>query len=205
MRLKRQAASVRGVLDVWRDGMKQRHKILFGTILILVGLTLLRIAVAAQQADPPARFEPNLGEQWTPEAHLLLAQAVVGEAGWSHAVDHDAIPWLLYRRWQHIGGSFEGVVRAYCKALNGSRPWLLELDAEGAQPPSWPTNAASWSAHRKRWLSVYDRIGAWGHGEVSDPCASARHFGGGMDEPRGKMVPARCAGAKNNFWKIGVE
>jgi hypothetical protein len=134
---------------------------------------------------------------------LLLAQAVVGEAGWEHVVDHDAIPWLLYRRWQRVGGSFEGLILTYCKALNGKRPWLLELGAFGVEPESWPAASASWSVHRKLWLDAYARIGAWSRGEIADPCASTRHFGGGMDTPRGKMIPARCVGSKNNYWKVG--
>jgi len=105
--------------------VRQRHKILLGMILILVGFSLLRIAVAAQDAEQ-APIEPNLGSAFTPRAHLLLAQAVVGEAGWAHVVDHDAIPWLLYRRWQRVGGSFEELILTYCKAPT--------------QPPptSWP-------------------------------------------------------------------
>ena len=38
-------------------------------------------------------------------------------------------------------------------------------------------------------------------GKRGDPCPRAVHWGGpGLDEPRGRMVPARCAGQTSNVF-----
>jgi hypothetical protein len=145
---------------------------------------------------------PALGpSDWSEGTQTLLAAAVVGESGWQRVTDHDALPWLLYNRWRDAGGSFEEMILQYCKALTGKRPWLLELNSQGVRPPLWPANA-SWARHRDKWLAIHDRIGAWARGEVPNPCPNAVHFGGGMDPRQGRMIPARCAGSVNRFWKL---
>jgi hypothetical protein len=171
-------------------------QILIALIVILTFAALVRILVAGAQ-EPRADVRVELSA----DTQTLLAQAVVGEAGWKPAVDHDVIPWLLYARWRHIGGGFDAVIHQYCKALSGSRPWLLELDAEGTQPANWPTKA-SWAHHKPKWLKIRARIGDWAHGKVANPCPRAVHFGGAMDAPSRAMVPARCAGSVNRFWDV---
>jgi len=176
------------------------QQILIAIVVVLTVLSLLRILTADAQAPTPTA--PALAE-WSETTQTLLAAAVVGEGGWTSGVDHDAIPWLLYRRWQQIGsGSFDDVIQQYCRALDGGRPWLLELDAAGTQPPSWPVDRASWHRHQPLWLKIRARIGAWAAGKVRNPCPTAVHFGGAMDAPHGALVPARCAGALNRFWTV---
>jgi len=165
-------------------------------------LLLSVVLAAALPCVVAAAPRPHL-EGWTEETQTLLAAAVLGESGWNRVTDHDALPWLLHRRWQQVGGSFEDLIRTYCKALSGKRRWLLELNQAGDAPASWPRNAASWERHRKLWFRIRDRIGAWARGRVPDPCPGAVHFGGPMDKPPSGVVPAVCAGSANRFWKIG--
>lgn len=55
---------------------------------------------------------------------------------------------------------------------------------------------ASW--HRVR--AYAERIA---DGLVRDPCRGAVHWGGTMDKPRGRMVPARCsAPTRNTFYAL---
>jgi hypothetical protein len=157
-------------------------------------LTLLPHVALAQTPD----LSPS---DWSEATQTLLAAAVVGESGWQRVTDHDALPWLLYSRWRTVGGSFDAMILQYCKALTGKRPWLLQLNPQGDRPAMWPAKA-SWAKHRRKWLAIRDRIGAWARGEVPNPCPNAIHFGGHMDPAQGAMVPARCAGSVNRFWKI---
>ena len=164
------------------------RKLIFATMLVL----LPHVALAQAPALGPS--------DWSEGTQTLLAAAVVGESGWQRVTDHDALPWLLYARWRAIGGSFDDVILQYCKALTGKRVWLLELNPQGVKPPMWPANA-SWAKHRRKWLAIRDRIGAWARGEVRNPCPTAVHFGGHMDPVRAGTMPAACAGSVNRFWK----
>jgi hypothetical protein len=179
------------------------RQILICLIILLTLLLLGRVVVDAQALPEASQtpHEPNLGSEWTPETHTMLAAALVGEAGWKRVPDHDAIPWLLYRRWQAIGGSFHATVQSYCRALDGSRPWLLGLNADGTEPVAWPARDARWSTHRLPWLKIHERLGQWADGKIKDPC-QASHFGGKMDRPRGRMVLASCVGTKNRFYRV---
>jgi hypothetical protein len=165
------------------------RQLIFATMLVL----LPHVALAQAPALGPS--------DWSEGTQTLLAAAVVGESGWQPVTDHDALPWLLYARWRAIGGSFDGVIRQYCKALAGKRVWLLQLDAQGDQPSLWPANA-SWPKHRKKWLAIRARIGAWARGEVRNPCPTAVHFGSHTDVPGRRTLPAACAGSINLYYRV---
>ncbi len=92
---------------------------------------------------------------------------------------------------------FERMLRDY-SALNAptsraraiaNYPWA-DVDGQG---PAW--NA--------RWAELRGFVVRVMHGDVPDPCPNAVHWGGTMDIPHGRMVPARCsARTANTFYAL---
>lgn len=55
----------------------------------------------------------------------------------------------------------------------------------------------------KRWTELVSYVQRVIAGDVRNPCPHATHFGGRMDSPRGRMVPARCAvPTANQFYEL---
>lgn len=161
-------------------------------------------ALAIESAD--ARAQPLPTREWTPEAQLWLARALVAEAGWNAPDDHAAIAWVLQRRWQHLhvrwsGLRFVTVVRAYCAGL-GHQPassprqrWLRRLP--------WGDPLGRLARYRERWAWVRDFVLAWGRGEILDPCArGAMHWGGHMDRPAATWNRVDCGDTANIFYAL---
>lgn len=56
----------------------------------------------------------------------------------------------------------------------------------------------------RRWRALRRFVVEAARGEHGDPCPSARWWGGDMDKPRGRMVPAKCAAPMaNTFYAMG--
>ena len=57
----------------------------------------------------------------------------------------------------------------------------------------------------ERWAELHELVTEVLAGEHKDPCPRALHWGGpGIDEPRGRMVPAKCAApTANTFYALG--
>lgn len=108
-----------------------------------------------------------------------------------------ALAWVLAKRARSAGLGLVEMVERYCSAFGGEahtprQQWLRELPADGeTKPEHWPDNA-SWDRHATRWRKVLELVDEWAAGEHPDPCPRARHFGGPMDAPRGRMR-AVCA------------
>lgn len=106
---------------------------------------------------------------------LTLAQMCAGEARPTDLDACTAMVHVIRRRALARGVSISSHARAYSAVFRGSRPWLLELDARGRRPASWPP--ASWGRYRPQWMDLLAHVRAVLAGEIEDPCPDAVHFG----------------------------
>jgi hypothetical protein len=172
---------------------------------IILGVLLL-IVPATTRAETPLLPE----DQWTDEAVVWLARAMVSEADWS-PIDHAAIAWTLKRQWESRyekdpRWTFVDQVRAYCAGLRGEEirtkrsEWVRTLTLDGAEPEGWPDDVL-WSNYAPLWRRTIDFARAWGAGRVRDPCEGrAWHWGGTMDTPGRNMRPVDCGMTLNIFY-----
>ncbi len=168
-------------------------------ISVLVALSVLCCtlpAFADRRDVPPA-------EQLDNNTLLWLARSQVGEAGWLSRDEHVAIAYTYARRWrtrkaQVPGITYLDMIFAQSRALDGDRPWILELNEDGTQPPSWPAKL-SWEKHRKWWMAVLSRTKQWAEGKLADPCPGTVAFGGKMDTKPDGTIPALCM-FENTFY-----
>ncbi len=164
----------------------------------LVVAAALLVAVSASAAPPiPA-------SQWTPEAHLLLARAQVAEADWSTR-DHDAIAWVLARRWaMRPRRSFAALIRQYSAPMRGTprtarQRWVRSLRLDGQQPQWWP-RSARWSRSRGEWSRVLGRACEWAAGNVPDPSGGSAWHWGGIGDPPLRGHPVLGLNTRNTFY-----
>lgn len=177
---------------------------------LIVGAVLLTSSVAeARRPVPP--------EQFTSEAHVWLARAMIAEAGWRAKKDHVGMAYVLARRWKRATERwptmrFVDVIRNYCaglgsfrRSLTARQEWLRGLDFNVRKPDAWPKRA-SWKRHGRFWADTLERSHAWAQGELRDPCRGrAWHWGGVIDSPRGRMVAIDCGGTRNTFYGMAEE
>lgn len=67
----------------------------------------------------------------------------------------------------------------------------------------WGDVPGQGAAFNARWAALRAFVERVVAGDVADPCPRAVHWGGRMDVPRGKMIPARCAApTANTFYAV---
>ena len=205
---------------------------LLAIIAAFVALTAARIVSAQESADAspsaggaglggpvPAKGSPAAPPQSAAgelvandEATVLvLAIAMVAEAGWDAAEDHAAIAHVLRKRAERRGVTLQQQAVEYVSAFKVATPrsrWLLALNLDATKPDGWPEQL-SWSSHIPLWLAVVERSRAFLAGTVADPCsAGVVHWGmrGGVDQERARragMVLARCSSrTRNAFYRV---
>jgi hypothetical protein len=136
---------------------------------------------------------------------VALAQSCWGEAGVS---PHEcAAIGAVYRRRSPSGEITPAIVRAYSAAVrpSTSRPWLLELDADGSRPASWPSHL-DWERWRPRWLGLLGHAERVVSGEVEAAC-EPDHYGAryGVDmlrAHRAGWTRVDCGNTANLFWRV---
>lgn len=188
-------------------GMRRSAVMFLGFILFLflscgAAVWLGRSIASANEAGPllEARY-------FTQHDALWLARAQVGEAGWKSQVDHDAIAWVIFRRWEAARrrnpyATIARVAQQYCASLKPTGRqvhWLRGLELDGGRPARWPVGMR-WDVFREPWLGVLSRLDEWAAGRVPDPTRGrAVHFGS-PDDP----VPKGCVlvelEARNRFY-----
>ena len=136
---------------------------------------------------------------------LFLAQTCVAEIGFVRpATECQLMIEINARNARASGVSVENYTRrfnAYWRSTvqRRARPWIVELDADGTKPPSWPKDAR-WSRYRPAWLAylrtVKAVLGRYNSGTYKPLCRRANDYGGRCDDPRGACdVPrGRCVG-----------
>jgi hypothetical protein len=132
----------------------------------------------------------------TPAARLWLTRALISEAGWRAPADHQAIPWVLRRRWQARGGSFVRTIRAYCQGFRLRRRSMSYRQRWVRALPRLPS-----PRYREDYARVLRGVNAWADGLVPDPCPEADHWAApSVRRPRWRKVD--CGRTKNVFWKV---
>ncbi len=89
------------------------------------------------------------------------------------------------------------MLRQY-SAIDADNPRAREVSA-------WPWGDISGKSERfnERWAELRELVTEVLRGARDDPCPRAVHWGGAMDAPKGKMVPAKCASATaNTFYAV---
>jgi len=161
-------------------------------------------AIEAQDGVPPIP-----ADQWTPETRVTLARCVVGEAGWVNSVEHVEIASALANRWRAMlenghGSTFKNHIVQYCKALQSSRKWLLEMNGDGTVPRVIERRADDW----RTALATIDK---WAAGEIHAACKLAEHWAGKVAVDRRRAARAvaakkwhasKCHGTSNKFYGV---
>lgn len=101
------------------------------------------------------------------------------------------------KRAARVGRAWLDVLREY-SALRARNARAAEVRAYpwGVVPDKTP----AWNA---RWAALRQLVAEVERGQHEDPCPAAEHWGGRMDPQRGRMIPARCAGATaNTFYAV---
>jgi hypothetical protein len=194
-----------------------------------VAMTILTLAVAPMSVDAEALAEAPMstGESpttavtrnalitdrhWNENTKVWIARALVAEAGWHDTVDHIAIAYVLFRRWQIARRTFPNyslisVIKRYCTgfgrtAASKRQRWIKNLSADGRRPKGWPGDIR-WLDYRDRWLSVIETVDSWRNGYHPDPCRGlSRYWGGPMDKPSRRMIRMDCGPTKNFFYTV---
>lgn len=204
---------------------------LLALTLLFVALTAARIVAAQktpEQADQSPPVSAGSHAVWSRAAEdrdvddatvLVLAQAMVAEAGFDARDDHAAIAHILARNADRLGVPLIDYAVRYVSLLRVNddgrhivqserAAWVRDLSLDARKPQGWPSNLA-WSAHVDRWLRVVDvaRSFVADPSSVADPCARERprHWGDRRGDKkraeRAGWVLARCSvRTRNAVW-----
>lgn len=178
---------------------------------------VLSVMATAGLAKADDRLLPV--KQWNRNTRLLLAQAMVSEAGFERANDHIAIAYVLRARWYAWARvaarrlpTFTEMVRAYCSGIGRWVPerlavrlrWIKALrDPQIGEPDGWPKAYGKWNErHADLWNEVLDRAEAWVRGDLSDPCKGRAKLWGGVGDPKPPRgwSKVECGKTANTFY-----
>jgi hypothetical protein len=107
------------------------------------------------------------------------------EAGWSES-DCAALMWVVMKQAAIAKRPWYEVMRAY-SALSAPLPRAREISAY-----PWGDVPGKSESFNQRWARLRELVQALAEGHHRDPCPHAMHWGGHMDHPQGRMIPARC-------------
>jgi hypothetical protein len=159
----------------------------------------LMIAVVLACASAIARAEPSTApEVETIDSTQLIwaARACYLEASFRES-DCVALLYVAQKRANRVNRSWLDVVRSY-SAIGANNPRAKEV----SEYP-WGDIPGKPEPFNERWLRLRELVSEFADGQHADPCPRAEHWGGSMDHPHGRMVPARCAAATaNTFYAL---
>jgi hypothetical protein len=167
-------------------------KVAWSALVVLWSvLGMIHCQAHAQQPAPVPE------QEWTPHAQLWAARACFAEAAFN-LDDCRELLWVVTRR--SAEGGWVAMLRTYCA---GMRPRARQLSARQAAIRRYPWGdvPGASSAFNRRWGSLRTFVQEWGRGEHPSRC-NATHWGGRMDAPQGDMVPVRCIGTANTFYRV---
>ncbi len=167
-----------------------RFLIVFGLLWLVLASSLRAGADAphVRRADVVTLSQMCLGERSAREEHRDTCTAMIG---------------VIHRRAAARGVRPATHARHYSAVFNGSRPWLLELNAHGTRPPSWP--AASWTQRRPQWLALMRHVEGVLMGDVDPVCEDAWHFGSvddGRNVPESWVRVCPDLDDRQLFWRV---
>jgi hypothetical protein len=142
--------------------------------LLASSLTLL--AAPAARAQAPDQDEDLL---WAARICYL-------EASWRES-DCTALLWVARKRARRAGHSWFNVLRRY-SAIRAHT-----ARAQDVREYPWGDVPGKPDSFNRRWERLRNLVVEFNEGKHADPCPRAVHWGGSMDHPHGRMIPARCA------------
>lgn len=163
--------------------------------------------VAAQDINPDRTVNPetlievrNVDPRVTADEDpaLLLAQALVAEAGWTVQADHVAIPYVVTRRaslpaFRHAAKPENEVLLAYVSAFRCyGRP--CDTERMGRM------RSLTWPVLEARAPALSRLAKAWVRGDrPDDPCPAAWHWGSHQDGQNSPLPIVSCGQTSNLF------
>jgi hypothetical protein len=159
----------------------------------------LIVALAIAYSPVITRAEPTetvVPRPLDPSELVWAARVCYLEATWRES-DCVALLYVAKKRATRAGRSWLDVLREY-SAINARNARATEIRTyPWGDVPNMP------ESFNRRWQRLRELVTEFTQGKQSDPCPRAEHWGGTMDHPRGRMIPARCAAATaNTFYAI---
>lgn len=138
---------------------------------------------------------------------LALGATCAGETAWTNHDECTAIGLVLARR-SRSGEITPWIARAYSAAYRSARrAWVVELNADGRRPRSFPRHLDWDGKWGPEWRELYEHAGRIVRGEVASPCSETPdHFGARYGVDFERAVRARwsrvdCGPTRNAFWR----
>jgi hypothetical protein len=152
-------------------------------------LVLFTLSIAASaQAEVVHEQEPNHA--------VWAARACYLEASFREA-DCIALLYVARKRAERVSRPWFAVLRDY-SAIDADNPRAREV-----REYPWGDIPGKPAAFNARWERLRQLVVEVASGQRQDPCPRAEHWGGKMDKPQGRMVPARCAvSTANTFYTL---
>jgi hypothetical protein len=153
-----------------------------------------QLAIIALFVSGTAQAE--LAHEEDPTHAIWAARACYLEASFREA-DCIALLHVARKRAERVSRPWFEVLREY-SAIDANNPRAREVrDYPWGDIPGKP---AKFNA---RWEKLRNLVVEVASGQRTDPCPRAEHWGGKMDKPQGRMVPARCAvSTANTFYTL---
>jgi hypothetical protein len=180
-------------------------KTLLSVALLLVGLSASRVAAQNVNLDPTvnpetlveaANVDPR--ETGRTDPALLLAQALIAEAGWTLHDDHKAIPWVIVRRatlpaFRRAENPEVAVLLGYISAF---KCYGRRCDTERMRR----MRSLSWPLLEARAPGIARLARGWFGGQRhNDPCPGAWHWGSHADGANSPLPIVACGRTTNLF------
>ena len=161
---------------------------------------LLALLVTSSPLRAYAEEEPPslsaIGQD-APANHLIwAARACYIEATFREA-DCVALLWVAKKRAERSEREWLELLSAY-SAVHANNPRAKEVRAF-----PWGDVTGKSSVWNRQWKRLRELVVEVASGQHRDPCPRAQHWGGSMDSPHGRMVPARCSAVTvNTFYAV---
>ena len=160
---------------------------------VVVAITLGVPWSAAAEEEPP-----TLGTvgQDAPNHLVWAARACYLEATFREA-DCIALLWVARKRAERSQREWIELLSDY-SAIHANNPRAKEI-----RDYPWGDVAGKTRTWNRQWQRLRQLVVEVASGQHRDPCPRAQHWGGSMDNPHGRMVPARCSAITvNTFYAV---
>jgi hypothetical protein len=162
-------------------------------LLLLGVLTAIPLPAAAEE-EPPTLS--TLTEDAASNHLIWAARACYVEATFRET-DCLALLWVARKRAERAQNEWLDMLSAY-SAVHANNPRAKEVRAF-----PWGDVPGKSKVWNRRWQRLRELVVEFASGQHADPCPRAQHWGGTMDHPQGRMIPARCSAVTvNTFYAV---
>jgi hypothetical protein len=168
------------------------------TALLLASLIAATPLRALAEEEPSAHLSGALEDgEHAPANHLIwAARACYIEATFRES-DCVALLWVARKRAERSQREWLAMLSDY-SAVHADNPRAKEVRAF-----PWGDVAGKTTRFNRNWKRLRELVIEVASGQHADPCPRAQHWGGSMDDPHGRMVPARCSiVTANTFYAV---